>query len=107
MAGKAAKTNLGGSLQRNDLSINAGNPSLSDERQIAGTIIDIRMPGEFDKREGTGIIVQVLFDQKEHRTNEWLPLKDDYQYVRGVIGNRMAVLKTALRARQTEVKRKT
>lgn len=91
--GRAAKTNLGNELQRQEFLTGAGNPNLDDIRQAVGTITDIRMPGEFSKREGAGILVRIEFDLPVYQTDAWLPLKDSYHMVRSLIGNREAVLK--------------
>lgn len=91
--GRAPKTNLGSELQKQEFNRDAGNPNLDDVRQAVGTIIDIRMPGEYNRRQGSGILVRILFDLSEYQTDVWFPLKDSYELVRSTIGNRVAVLK--------------
>lgn len=91
--GRSPKTNMGGQMQKQSSQLNAGSPNLDQQRSAVGTVTDIRMPGEFRPREGSGILVQIHFDQEEYRTSTWLSLKDDYHYVISNIGNRQAILK--------------
>lgn len=91
--GRAPKTNLGSELHKHDFSVDAGSPNLDDVRQAVGVITDIRMPGEYTKREGAGILVRIQFDISEYQSDVWFPLRDSYNVVRSTIGNRAAVLK--------------
>ena len=91
--GRAPKTNLGGELHRSGFNVDAGNPNLDDVREATATVSDIRMPGEFYNREGSGILVRLEFDEKEYSTDAWIPLRNSYQQVRSLFGNRQAILK--------------
>ena len=91
--GRSPKTNFGGEVQKTQFTQGAGSPGLDQLRSATGTIIDIRMPGEFRAREGAGILVRIHMDKTEYQTDVWIPLKEDYHYFVSNIGNREAVLK--------------
>lgn len=97
MSGQASKTNLGQVIRKSEHNVNAGSPSLETQRIIAGTITDIRMPGEFNRRQGSGILVRIEFDDVVYNTNAWLFLKEDYNFIRSTIGNRISFLKNPVR----------
>lgn len=99
--GRAPKTNLGGELHKSGFSIDSGNPSLDSTKQATATVSDIRMPGEFYNREGSGILVRLEFDEVDYRTDAWIPLKNSYEQVRGLFGNRAAILKNPPRVMVT------
>jgi len=92
--GIAAKTNFGLDIQGQKFHKEAGSPSLENTTQATATVRDIRMPGEYNKRTGAGILVRVDFDLEEYRNDNWIALKDSYELVRSLVGNREAVLKT-------------
>lgn len=91
--GKASKTNLGQDIGKLAYKDAAGNPSLDREQMATGTILDIRTPGDIQKKQGSGIMVRIEFDDANYTTDAWLALKEDYQNFKSTIGNREAVLK--------------
>ena len=97
MSGKAAKTNIGVELERMHARVRAGSPNLQNLTSTTGSIVDVRLPSEIEKKEGEGILVKVLFDKPEFRTNIWLPLKMDTKVFLSTIGNRSAALNDLLR----------
>ena len=93
MIGKAPKTNFGQGIQKTEFEQAAGSPSINSDRLITGTIKDVRLPGEYNTREGSGILVQIQFDEEGYDENIWFSLAESYSYFRSSIGNRAAVLK--------------
>lgn len=100
-AGKASKTNLGVEIHRHEFNVDAGNPGVDSVRQAVGVVEDIRMPGEFLPKRGSGILVRINFDLVEYASDTWFPLIDDYNVVRSTIGNRIAILKNPPRVMVT------
>ena len=92
MSGMSPKTNIGTTIVSGDRHRKAGLPVVSHEKRAAGTITDIRFPGEEPVRFGAGILIKVQFDQPEFHTNKWLVLKEDYHAILGLLGNRDAIL---------------
>jgi hypothetical protein len=92
-AGRSFKTNFGQEVASNSLISEMNSPANLQQKQTRGTITDIRMPGEAQPREGSGILIQIAFDDSNYQSATWFPLMGDYSQISSSLGNREAIIK--------------